>query len=112
MFRAKGFSPRGPDPVKGLGGFVDPKTGRSYHIDPQNSFGEPPHVDVNRLKTYKGPLDKKKYEYTKGQPGMLLTIEYQSEAQELDIVCDGEGIELLMDRLKKLKDGGGDTHTS
>jgi len=61
MFKAKGFEPRGPDPLSGKGGYVNPKTGRSYHIDEANSFGEAPHVDVNRLKTYDGPLEKKKY---------------------------------------------------
>jgi hypothetical protein len=63
MFKAKGFEPRGPDPLNGKGGYVNPKTGRSYHIDEANSFGEPPHVDVNRAKTYDGPLDKKKYPF-------------------------------------------------
>ena len=61
MFRAKGFEPRGPEPENGLGGYVNPKTGRSYHIDEANSFGEKPHIDVNRLKTYNGSLEKKKY---------------------------------------------------
>jgi len=61
MFKAKGFEPRGPDPLNGKGGYVNPKTGRSYHIDEANSFGEEPHVDVNRPKAYDGPLDKKKY---------------------------------------------------
>ncbi len=54
MFRRKGFDPRGPDPAGGKGGYVNPKTGRSYHIDKANNFGEPPHVDVNRLRNYKG----------------------------------------------------------
>ena len=62
MLRDAGFEPRGPDPLNGKGGYVNPKTGRSYHIDEANSFGEPPHVDVNRLRDYKGPLDKKKYD--------------------------------------------------
>lgn len=63
MFRAKGFQPRGPDPLKGLGGYVNPRTNRSYHIDEANRFGEPPHVDVNRAKDYGGLLDKKKYPF-------------------------------------------------
>ncbi len=62
MFKAKGFESRGPDPLNGKGGYVNPNNQRSYHIDEANSFGEPPHVDVNRLKTYNGPLEKKKYE--------------------------------------------------
>ena len=61
MFRKKGFSARGKNPVGGQGGYVHPKTERSYHIDPKNRFGESPHVDVNRLRTYKGALGKKKY---------------------------------------------------
>lgn len=61
MFRDKGFEPRGPDPISGKGGYVNPKTGRSYHLDPKNSFGEPAHVDVNRLRGYDGFLDKRKF---------------------------------------------------
>ena len=60
--RAKGYDPRGPDPVSGKGGYVNPKTGRSLHIDPANSYGEPPHVDVNRPRGYNGSLPKKKFD--------------------------------------------------
>lgn len=51
MFRAKGYIPTGPDPVSGKGGYVNPRTGRSYHIDPGGEYKEgveAPHVDVNR----------------------------------------------------------------
>src|SRR5690349_12553622 len=41
---------------------------------------------------------------------MILTVEWQAEQQELDIVCDDEGLELLLDKLQKLKKGGGHTH--
>jgi len=51
MFRRKGFEPRGPNPASGKGGYVNPKTDRSFHIDEKNRFGEPPHVDVNRLRS-------------------------------------------------------------
>ena len=65
MFKAKGFEPRGPDPVGGKGGYVNPETGRSYHIDPLpqefKAGTEMPHVDVNRTKGYGGSLDKRKY---------------------------------------------------
>jgi hypothetical protein len=61
MMKAKGMDPRGPDPAAGKGGYVNPKTGRSYHIDESNRSGEKPHVDVNRSKTYRGDLDKKNY---------------------------------------------------
>jgi hypothetical protein len=62
MFEAKGFEPRGPDPVGGKGGYVNPATGRSYHIDPGGTYKkgvEPPHVDVNRSKT--SDLPKRKF---------------------------------------------------
>ena len=61
MFRKKGFETRGPNPLGGKGGYVNPKTGRSYHIDVNNRSGEPTHVDVNRLRNYRGDLKKKKY---------------------------------------------------
>jgi hypothetical protein len=51
MFKQKGFEPRGLDPISGKGGYVNPKTGRSYHIDPGGVYRkgtESPHVDVNR----------------------------------------------------------------
>ena len=61
MFRKKGFEPRGPDPISGKGGYVNPKTGRSYHIDPGGKYkkvAELPHVDVNRLPGSKLPKKK------------------------------------------------------
>jgi uncharacterized protein RhaS with RHS repeats len=59
-FKSKGYVPSGPDPTSGFGGYVNPRTNRSYHIDPNNRYGEPPHVDVNRPRNYRGPLDKKR----------------------------------------------------
>jgi hypothetical protein len=56
MFKKAGFSTRGPDPLSGKGGYVNPKTGRSYHIDPGKPGVEKPHVDVNR-KTNQGTSD-------------------------------------------------------
>ena len=61
MFRKKGFETRGPNPLEGKGDYVNPKTGRSYHIDEKNKYNEPSHVDVNRPKSYRGDLKKKKY---------------------------------------------------
>jgi Bacterial toxin 37 len=58
MFLKKGFDPRGPDPANGKGGYVNPRSNRSFHIDEKNSFGEPPHVDVNRPRNYKRGLPK------------------------------------------------------
>ncbi|RDE34706.1 hypothetical protein DV713_11750 [Parageobacillus thermoglucosidasius] len=64
MFMKKGFEKRGPDPLNGKGGYVNPKTGRSYYLDKGGHYKkgyEPPHVDVNRLKNSKNNLPKKKY---------------------------------------------------
>lgn len=64
MFTKKGFEKRGPDPVNGKGGYVNPTTGRSYYLDKGGQYKkgyEAPHVDVNRLKTDKSDLVKKKY---------------------------------------------------
>ena len=63
QFKKKGFISKGPDPVKGKGGYVNPVTGRSYHIDDANRYNEPSHVDVNRPKGYKGDLTKRKFHY-------------------------------------------------
>ncbi|MEI8376734.1 MAG: Imm32 family immunity protein [Planctomycetota bacterium] len=41
---------------------------------------------------------------------MLLSVEYRREEDELDIVCDSEGLNSLIDRLVKLRDRGGHTH--
>lgn len=65
MFKSKGYETRGSDPVSGKGGYVNPRTGRSYHIDskPRNyrRGRENPHVDVNRPRSYSGDLLKRKY---------------------------------------------------
>jgi hypothetical protein len=62
MFTKKGFEKKGLDLAGGTGGYVKPKTGRSFHIDPKEwgKFKEPNRVDVNRARSYKGSLDKKK----------------------------------------------------
>jgi Bacterial toxin 37 len=62
-FKNKGFVPRGPAPESGKGGYVNPRSGRSYHIDPGGRYKrgiEKPHVDVNRPNGSK--LPKKKFE--------------------------------------------------
>jgi len=40
---------------------------------------------------------------------MLLSVEFQPD-HELDIICDEDGIELLIDKLSKLKKNGGHAH--
>lgn len=69
MMQAKGFDPRGKDPIAGLGGYEDTKHQRSYHTQPEPSSSrgrtEFPHVDVNRppqftRSGYRGPLKEKR----------------------------------------------------
>lgn len=66
MFLAKNFQVSEKYPggaMKGYGAYINSNTGRSYHIDPweYGTYPEPAHVDVNRLRSYKGPLSKQKY---------------------------------------------------
>lgn len=48
MFIDKGFKPKGANPRGGEGTYVNPKTGRSYHIDANHPPPKPPHVGVGR----------------------------------------------------------------
>ena len=56
----KNFEMRGSS--NEFGGYVNTKTGRSYHIDFNNRFNEKPHVDINSLyKSNSLKLKKTKY---------------------------------------------------
>jgi len=48
MFRAKGFTTRGPDPMNGKGDYLNPKTQRPYHNDANHPAPKPGHVTVGR----------------------------------------------------------------
>ncbi len=58
---AKGYLPRGPDPVAGKGTFVNPMTRRSYHIDASHPAPKGPHVGVHRPRDLRGVLDPRDY---------------------------------------------------
>lgn len=60
MFKAKGYTPKGPDPMNGQGNYVSPK-GRGYHLDANHPPGKPPHVGVHRPRGYKGRLDTRDF---------------------------------------------------
>ena len=64
-FKKKGYLPTGDDPLNGLGSYLNPKNKRQYRIDPYHvgQYREPNHVDVERLKNYRGPLGKKRFSY-------------------------------------------------
>lgn len=67
MFVQKRFATRGENPSEGIGGYVNPRNNRSYHIEPDSSVYregiEYPHVDVNRLRHTLGAarLSKRKF---------------------------------------------------
>lgn len=67
MLEKKGFEPRGPKPEVGKGGYVNPETGRSYHLDPGQRpsprSSEAPHVDVNRDSTLTKPSEMPKRKF-------------------------------------------------
>jgi len=67
MFRERGFKAHGPSAKTGRGAYSHPRTGRTYHIDLARH--KRPHVDVLRLRTYKGPLKKHRYPVVGRQRG-------------------------------------------
>lgn len=60
MFRNKGFEPRGPNPMNGEGNYVNPKTGRGYHID-NHPPPKPPHVGVHRPRGKRNTLGPREF---------------------------------------------------
>jgi hypothetical protein len=62
MFNAKGFVPRGPDPAAGVGSYVNPRTGRGYHLNANHPPPKPPHVGVHRPRGQRGNFDPRDYD--------------------------------------------------
>ncbi|MCW5958622.1 MAG: hypothetical protein KIS76_00560 [Pyrinomonadaceae bacterium] len=48
MFLGKGYIPKGPDPLNGRGTYMNPRSGRGYHIDAKHPPPKGPHVGVHR----------------------------------------------------------------
>lgn len=61
MLTGKGYAPRGPDPVSGRGTFVNPRTGRGYHIDSAHPEPKGPHVGVHRPRELRDVLAPRDY---------------------------------------------------
>ena len=59
MLTNKGFVPKGTNPLNGQGTFLNPRTGRSYHLDLNHQPPKGPHVGINRPRAYNGPLGAK-----------------------------------------------------
>ena len=61
MLRNRGFIPRGPNPASGAGTYVNPKTGRGYHLDLWHQPGKAPHVGVNRPRSHRHMFNDRDY---------------------------------------------------
>jgi RHS repeat-associated protein len=61
MLSKRGYVPKGPDPVSGRGTFVNPKTGRGYHIDASHPPPKGPHVGVHRPRDLRDVLPPRDY---------------------------------------------------
>jgi hypothetical protein len=61
MLETKGYVPRGPDPAAGRGTYVNPQTGRGYHIDANHPPPKGPHVGVHRPRDLRDTLPPRDY---------------------------------------------------
>ena len=61
MLIGRGFEPRGPNPSVGRGTFVNPDTGRGYHIDANHGEPKGPHVGVHRPREARDTLAPRDY---------------------------------------------------
>jgi RHS repeat-associated protein len=63
MLEKKGYVPRGPDPVAGRGTYVNPQTGRGYHIDASHPPPKGPHVGAHRPRNLRDVLAPRDYPF-------------------------------------------------
>jgi uncharacterized protein RhaS with RHS repeats len=61
MLTRKGYIPKGPDPGVGRGTFVNPRTGRGYHIDASHPLPKGPHVGVHRPRPLRDIMTPRDY---------------------------------------------------
>ena len=57
----KGYIPTGPNPGAGRGTFVNPRTGRGYHIDASHPLPKGPHVGVHRPRDLRDIMTPRDY---------------------------------------------------
>ena len=59
MFNRKGLKPKGPNPANGQVTFVNPNSGRAYHIDLNHPLPKGPHIGIGRPRgSRNGPLGR------------------------------------------------------
>ena len=61
ILEKKGYVPRGPDPTAGRGTYVNPNTGRGYHIDALHGPPKGPHVGVHRPRDMRDIMSPRDY---------------------------------------------------
>jgi len=61
LLLGRGFTPMGPDPEGGRGTFVNPDTGRGYHIDANHEMPKGPHVGVHRPRELRDTMPPRDY---------------------------------------------------
>ena len=61
MFTKKGYVPKGPDPVSVRGTYVNPTSGRAYHIDANHLPPKGPHVGVGRPRNVRDLMPGRDY---------------------------------------------------
>lgn len=61
MLAKKGYVPRDPAPISGRGNYVNPNTGRGYHIDSTHPLPKGPHVGVQRPRDVRDILSPRDY---------------------------------------------------
>jgi RHS repeat-associated protein len=66
IFKARGYVPRGRDPASGKGTFVNPASGRGYHIDAIHDPPKGPHVGVHRPRNLRDRMPPR--DYPMGEP--------------------------------------------
>jgi RHS repeat-associated protein len=61
MLERRGYVPRGPEPAAGRGTYLNPGTGRGYHIDASHPLPKGPHVGVHRPRDMRDVLPPRDY---------------------------------------------------
>lgn len=62
MLLKRGYKARGSNPKAGKGTYVDPKTGRTIHIDAHHKPPKPPHVGVYHNRTNRGKFPEREFD--------------------------------------------------
>ena len=92
--------------MSGKGTFVNPKTGRPFHIDANHPSPKPPHVGVGRPRGARDFDSPKSRDFDLQQARLKITVEIggyrepdKEKPCEVEIYCDKEGLDYLIKEL-------------